>query len=236
MPGKKKLVVLTGAGISAESGLSTFRDAGGLWEGYDVMEVASPEGWEANPQMVLEFYNQRRKAANMARPNLAHQLLGQLEAFFEVTIITQNVDNLHEKGGSSRVIHLHGELNKCRSTARSSLVYDIEGDELNLGDTCELGSQLRPHIVWFGEMVPLLDTAAKYAKKADIFAVIGTSLVVYPAAGLIHYVPKGTPMFIIDPNMPAVGTIPNLYRIEKPATTGTREMYNILLRDYANGR
>jgi len=234
MPAKKNLVVLTGAGISVESGLATFRGADGLWEGYDIRQVASPEGWEADPQLVLAFYNQRRKAANKARPNLAHKLLAQLEAYFEVTIITQNVDNLHERGGSTRVIHLHGELNKSRSTARSSLVYEIAGDELNWGDTCELGSQLRPHIVWFGEMVPLLDTAAAYAKKADIFAVIGTSLVVYPAAGLIHHVPATTPKYIIDPHMPALGDIPNLYKIDKPATTGTREMFDILVKNQGN--
>jgi len=226
---KQNLVVLTGAGISAESGISTFRDSGGLWEGYDVMEVASPEGWDADPKMVLEFYNQRRLAAREAEPNLAHKLLAQLEEFYNVVVITQNVDNLHEQGGSSHVIHLHGELSKSRSTARASLVYDIEGTELNWGDTCELGSQLRPNIVWFGEMVPLLDTAAEYARQADVFAVIGTSLVVYPAAGLIHYVPQDSPIYIIDPKMPTVSDSPNLFKIEKPATTGTQDMYDILI-------
>ena len=226
---KLNLVVLTGAGISAESGISTFRDSGGLWEGYDVMEVASPEGWDADPKMVLEFYNQRRLAARKAEPNLAHKLLAQLEVFYNVVVITQNVDNLHEQGGSSHVIHLHGELGQSRSTARASLVYDIEGTELNWGDTCELGSQLRPNIVWFGEMVPLLDTAAEYARQADVFAVIGTSLVVYPAAGLIHYVPEDTPIYIIDPKMPTVSDSPNLFKIEKPATTGTQDMYDILV-------
>lgn len=230
---KLKLVVLTGAGISAESGISTFRDAGGLWEGYDVMEVASPEGWEADPKMVLEFYNQRRLAAKKAAPNLAHKLLAKLEDFYDVVVITQNIDNLHERGGSSHVIHLHGELSKSRSTARSSLVYDIEGTELNWGDTCELGSQLRPNIVWFGEMVPLLDTAAEYAQQADIFAVIGTSLVVYPAAGLIHYVPQDSNIYIIDPKMPAVTETPNLFKIEKPATIGTQELYDLLVNEKA---
>jgi NAD-dependent protein deacetylase/lipoamidase len=226
---KPTLVVLTGAGISAESGLSTFRDAGGLWAGYDIMEVASPEGWQANPKMVLDFYNQRRRAAKEARPNLAHKLLAKLEAFYKVVVITQNVDDLHEQGGSTHVIHLHGELNKCRSTARASLVYDIEGSDLNWGDTCELGSQLRPHIVWFGEMVPLLDTAAEYVKQADIFAVIGTSLVVYPAAGLINYVPRNSNIYLIDPKMPTVADNPNIHKIEKPATTGTKEMYDLLV-------
>ena len=231
MTTKPKLVVLTGAGISAESGLSTFRDAGGLWEGYDVMEVASPEGWEADPKLVLEFYNQRRLAAKQAEPNIAHKLLAQLEAYYDVVVITQNIDDLHERGGSSHVIHLHGELNKCRSTARSSLVYEINGPELNWGDTCELGSQLRPNIVWFGEMVPLLDTAAEYAMRADIFAVIGTSLLVYPAAGLIHYVPQESHIYIIDPKMPTVTEKANLTKIEEPATIGTQELYNLLVNN-----
>lgn len=228
---KPRLVVLTGAGISAESGISTFRDSGGLWEGYDIMEVASPEGWEADPKVVLEFYNQRRLDAKKASPNSAHKLLAELEAFYNVVVITQNVDDLHERGGSSHVIHLHGELNKCRSTARSSLVYDIEGTELNWGDTCELGSQLRPNIVWFGEMVPLLDTAAEYAKQANIFAVIGTSLVVYPAAGLIHYVPQDSNIYIIDPKMPTVAETPNLFKIEEPATIGTQQLYDLLVNN-----
>ena len=227
---KPNLVVLTGAGISAESGLSTFRDAGGLWEGHDVMEVASPEGWAADPKMVLEFYNQRRLAAIQAEPNLAHRLLAQLEAYYNVVVITQNIDALHEQGGSSHVIHLHGELTKSRSTARASLIYDIEGTELNWGDTCELGSQLRPNIVWFGEMVPLLDTAAEYTRLADTLAVIGTSLLVYPAAGLIHYAPQDCNIYIIDPKMPAIADSPNLFKIEKPATIGTQEMYDILVK------
>jgi NAD-dependent deacetylase len=225
---KPNLIVLTGAGISAESGLSTFRDSGGLWEGYDVMEVASPEGWQADPKMVLEFYNQRRLAARQAKPNIAHKLLAQLEAFYNVVVITQNVDDLHEQGGSSHVIHLHGELSQSRSTARASLVYDIKGTELNLGDTCELGSQLRPNIVWFGEMVPLLDKAAEYTRQANVFAVIGTSLLVYPAASLIHYVPQNSPVYIIDPKMPRVADSPNIFKIEKPATTGTQDMYDLL--------
>lgn len=228
--GKPKLVVLTGAGISAESGISTFRDSGGLWEGHDVMEVASPEGWHANPELVLDFYNQRRRAGKNAEPNLAHNLLAKLENHFEVTIITQNVDNLHEQGGSSNVIHLHGQLNQSRSTAKSSLIYEMEGTELNLGDTCELGSQLRPNIVWFGEMVPLLDTAADYVREADVFAVIGTSLSVYPAAGLIRYVPKESPKYIIDLNMPTVGNISNLHEIEQPATIGTQMLFDKLVK------
>ena len=228
---KRKLVVLTGAGVSAESGIATFRDSGGLWEGHDVMEVASPEGWQADPKLVLDFYNQRRRAAKNSEPNLAHKLLAELEEHFEVIIITQNVDDLHERGGSSKIIHLHGQLNQSRSTARSSLVYEMDGTELNWGDTCELGSQLRPNIVWFGEMVPLLETAADYARQADIFAVIGTSLVVYPAAGLIHSVPRESPKYIIDPNMPTTGNISNLYKIEELATIGTQMLFDILLND-----
>ena len=228
---KPKLVVLTGAGISAESGISTFRDSGGLWEGHDVMEVASPEGWQANPELVLDFYNQRRRAGKNTKPNLAHILLAKLEKHFEVVVVTQNIDDLHEQGGSSIIIHLHGQINQSRSTAKSSLVYEIEGTELNLGDTCELGSQLRPNIVWFGEMVPLLDTAADYAREADVFAVIGTSLLVYPAAGLIRYVPKDSPKYIIDLNMPIVGNISNLHEIEQPATVGTQMLYDILVKD-----
>ncbi|MEN8248281.1 MAG: Sir2 family NAD-dependent protein deacetylase [Bacteroidota bacterium] len=228
MDERLKLVVLTGAGISKESGLSTFRDSGGLWAGHDVTEVASPEGWAANPELVLDFYNQRRRANVEAEPNLAHKLLAQLENYYDVTIVTQNVDDLHERGGSSNIIHLHGQLNKSRSTQDASLVYDIEGTELNWGDTCELGSQLRPHIVWFGEMVPLLETGAKYAMKADIFAVIGTSMLVYPAASLINYVPLDSPKYIIDPNMPIIQETANLHKIEKKATTGTQKLFDIL--------
>jgi NAD-dependent protein deacetylase/lipoamidase len=231
---KEKLVVLTGAGISAESGISTFRDAGGLWEGYDVMEVASPEGWQADPEMVLDFYNQRRRAAGKADPNHAHILLAKLEEFYDVTIITQNVDDLHERGGSTNVLHLHGELSQSRSTARSSLVYDIAGTELNIGDTCELGSQLRPNIVWFGEMVPQLDTAAEITKQADVLAIIGTSLVVYPAAGLINYARPDAAIYIIDPKMPIVTERDNMHKIEQPATSGMEELYEILISEEAN--
>jgi len=229
-PSKQTLVVLTGAGISAESGIATFRDAGGLWEGYDIMVVASPEGWNNNPELVLDFYNQRRRAAMKAKPNLAHQLLAKLEDHFEVIIITQNVDDLHERGGSSNVIHLHGELSKSRSTKKASLVYDINGTELNLGDTCELGSQLRPNIVWFGEMVPLLDTAADLVRNADKLAIIGTSLVVYPAAGLVHFAPEKCYKYIIDPKMPDVGFIDRLTKIEKTATKGTQELFDLLTK------
>jgi NAD-dependent deacetylase len=214
---KKKLVVLTGAGISAESGLSTFRDANGLWEGHDVMEVASPQGWRKNPALVLDFYNQRRKSAHQVKPNPGHQALADLEKDFEVTIITQNVDNLHERAGSSRVIHLHGSLFQSRSTLDEHLVYDMESWELNLGDKCEKGSQLRPNIVWFGELVPLMEVAAEEAGKADIFLVVGTSLVVYPAAGLVHYVPRETPIYVIDPHLPEMPPRAGLHLIEAKA-------------------
>ena len=228
----KSLVVLTGSGISAESGLKTFRESGGLWEGYDVYEVATPEGWHKNPAQVLEFYNQRRKQALKAIPNEAHTILAELEKYFSVTIITQNVDNLHEKAGSTDIIHLHGELFKSRSTIDENLIYDVEGWELNLGDTCEKGSQLRPHIVWFGEMVPMMDVAVKVSMNADIFLVVGTSLVVYPAAGLLDYISSDIPKFIVDPNMPEVYNRPNLYFIEEKASTGMKKVREILLEKY----
>jgi NAD-dependent deacetylase len=214
---RKKLVVLTGAGISAESGIATFRDANGLWEGYDVMEVASPEGWKKNPGLVLDFYNQRRKNAHLAKPNPGHLALAQLEEKYEVKIITQNVDHLHEQAGSSEVIHLHGSLFESRSTADESLVYSIKGWKLKLGDKCERNSQLRPNIVWFGEMVPLMEKAIEITQEADIFMVVGTSLVVYPAAGLVHYVPAKAPIYVIDPNIPLMNPRPNLHLISEKA-------------------
>lgn len=229
----KRLVVLTGAGISAESGIRTFRDAGGLWEGHDVMEVASPEGWRKNRELVLDFYNQRRKQALACQPNEAHLELARLEEFFDVTIVTQNVDNLHEKAGSSKVIHLHGELFKSQSTLDPSLVYDMEGWEIKIGDKCEKGSQLRPYIVWFGEMVPMMDVAIDIAREADIFAVIGTSMLVYPAAGLIQYAKNGIPKYIIDIKIPETGFIENLVKIEAPASVGTNIMSAEIKEKYA---
>lgn len=226
----KKLVVLTGAGISAESGIPTFRDADGLWEGYDVMEVATPEGWAKNPGLVLEFYNQRRKRALEVKPNRGHEILAELEQHFDVTIVTQNVDNLHERAGSSKVIHLHGSLFESRSCADERLVYPINGWELNLGDTCEKGSQLRPNIVWFGEMVPLMDVAANHASEADFFVVAGTSMVVYPAAGLINYVRYDVPKFVVDPKLPDVGTVPQLIMFQEKASTGLDKVRNELLK------
>lgn len=224
----KKIVVLSGAGISAESGISTFRDSGGLWEGHNIEDVATPEGWRKNPELVLDFYNQRRKQALFAKPNIGHTVLVQLEQDFHVTIITQNVDNLHEKAGSTHVIHLHGELSKVRSTIDESLIYELDGWELNLGDLCEKGSQLRPHIVWFGEGVPMMDMAIKHTQEADFFIVVGTSLVVYPAASLLSFVDNHIPKYIIDPNLPVLDHIPNLHYFPKPATQGLPVVCDII--------
>ncbi len=228
----KKIVVLSGAGISAESGIKTFRDAGGLWEGYDVMDVASPEGWAKDRKLVLDFYNERRKSALAAEPNQGHKIIANLERDFDVTIITQNVDNLHERAGSSKVLHLHGELFKSRSITDPNLIYDIEGWALNLGDTCEKGAQLRPHIVWFGEMVPMMDIAIQTTLIADLFIVIGTSLQVYPAAGLLEYAPESIPKFIIDPNMPTVQHRTNLHLIDEIGSVGMKKVQEILLAEY----
>ncbi|MEJ7646762.1 MAG: NAD-dependent deacylase [Chryseolinea sp.] len=225
----KKLVVLTGAGISAESGIPTFRDADGLWEGFDVMEVATPEGWKKNPPLVLDFYNQRRKKALEVKPNRGHEILAELEQYFDVTIVTQNVDNLHERAGSSNVIHLHGSLFESRSCGDDSLVYPIDGWELKSGDKCEKGFQLRPNIVWFGEMVPLMDVAATHASAAEIFIVVGTSMAVYPAAGLINYVPFDTPRFIVDPRIPNLNNIPLVHAIEEKASTGMEKVRQMLM-------
>lgn len=199
---KEKIVVLTGAGISAESGIQTFRDAGGLWEGHDVMEVATPEGFNKNPELVLDFYNQRRRQLLQCVPNEGHKALVQLEEKYDVTIITQNVDDLHERAGSSSVFHLHGELLKARSTGDPKLIYSWIKD-ITMQDKCEKGFQLRPDIVWFGEMVPMMDVAVDYTRKADILIVIGTSLVVYPAASLIHYTDITVQKYLIDPHQPS---------------------------------
>ena len=220
----KKLVVLTGAGISAESGLRTFREMGGLWESYDVMEVASAAGWAKNQKLVLDFYNERRKQLLLAKPNVGHIGLVELEKFFEVHIITQNVDDLHEKAGSKNVLHLHGYLTKSRSTVDPDLIYDIKGWELKLGDTCEKGSQLRPHIVWFGEAVPAIEEAIGITSTADIFVVAGTSLAVYPAAGLIDYVRPGVPVFLIDPNDVYVPYGRKIEIIKEKASLGVQQL------------
>ncbi len=220
---KKKLVVLTGAGMSAESGLKTFRDSDGLWEGYDVYEVATPRGFAANPALVLRFYNDRRRDVAMAQPNEAHKALADLEEYFDVHIITQNIDNLHERGGSTKVTHLHGEIFKMRSVKDITKTYPITGD-INVGDLAEDGSQLRPFIVWFEEEVPMIEVAARIVRQADIFVVIGTSLQVYPAAGLVNYAPYQTPKFIIDKRIPYTASLYNLTVIEKSAVEGVKEL------------
>jgi len=227
----KKLVVLTGAGISAESGIRTFRDMGGLWEEYDVMEVASPNAWENNPELVLRFYNERRKQLITAEPNQGHIGLVELEKYFDVQIITQNVDDLHERAGSSNVLHLHGELRKSQSSVDPSLIYDINGWELNMGDKCEKGSQLRPHVVWFGEAVTEIPKAAAIAETADVFVVIGTSLNVYPAAGLLDYAPKWIPVFLIDPNTVYTSS-KTVNVIQENAGTGVQKLIEILKEEY----
>ncbi|HSR38167.1 MAG TPA: NAD-dependent deacylase [Phnomibacter sp.] len=230
MAAKQHLLVLTGAGISAESGLKTFRDSeDGLWNGYDIEDVATPGAWRKNPQLVLDFYNYRRSEVLKAQPNAAHTGLAALEEHFDVTIITQNIDDLHERGGSSRIVHLHGEIFKMRSERNERMIYDIKGD-IRLGDKAEDGAQLRPHIVWFGEAVPMIEIAADIASTADIFVVIGTSLVVYPAAGLINYTPRSIPKFIVDRRIPEVSGISNLHAIELPATEGIAVLTEKLMR------
>lgn len=227
---KKKLVVLTGAGISAESGIKTFRDADGLWENHRIEDVATPEAWRRNPELVLEFYNQRRRQLLEVQPNAGHRALAELEAQFDVWVITQNVDDLHERAGSSRVLHLHGELRKVRSERYEDIVYGWDGD-LHLGDHCERGTQLRPHIVWFGESVPMLEKAAKLARQADIFLIVGTSLQVYPAAGLMAYASPEIPFIYVDPkpqlNMELAG-MHHLSVIEQPASTGMAAVGQLL--------
>ena len=228
---KPKLVVFTGAGISAESGIRTFRDSDGLWEEYNIYEVATPEAWNKNRELVLEFYNKRRKQVLNAKPNAAHEALVDLEKKFDVWIITQNIDDLHERAGSKNVIHLHGEINKSRSTVDETLIYTIKGEELLSGEKCERGSQLRPHIVWFGEQVPMMDTAYEIASSADVFIVVGTSLVVYPAAGVIDYVPDNTRKYLIDPNEIKVNGINNLTIIKEKASVGVPTLVAELIKD-----
>lgn len=218
---KKKLVVLSGAGISAESGLKTFRDSDGLWEGYDVEEVATASAWRRNPALVQEFYNMRRRNVLDAAPNAAHKGLAAMQDMFDMHIITQNVDDLHERAGSEKVLHLHGEILKMRSEKNEQLVYPISGD-INMGDVADDGAQLRPHIVWFEEAVPMMEPAAALVKSADIFVVIGTSLAVYPAAGLVNYAQWAIPKFIVDKSIPSGLRLPHLTIIEAPATMGVQ--------------
>lgn len=225
---KKHLVILSGAGISAESGLQTFRDSGGLWEGWDPMKVATPEAWEANPHEVLHFYNLRRKGVAEAKPNAGHHACKELEGYFDVDIITQNIDNLHERAGSSRVMHLHGNIFKARSTQDENLVYDLDRTELNWGDQCEKGSQLRPHIVWFGEAVPMIEPAAQLMETADIVVVVGTSLQVYPAAGLLNYAPRHAHIYVVDPGAPEIAGTSRVTYLAEPATTGMKKLVEML--------
>ncbi len=220
----EKIVVLTGAGMSAESGINTFRDADGLWEGHDVMEVASPDGFRRNPELVLDFYNQRRRQLLSVKSNIAHKVLADLEKEYDITIITQNVDDLHERAGSTDVIHLHGELLKARSVLNDTLIYDCL-DDIVLGKLCPKGTQLRPHIVWFGEAVPMLEKAVEITATADILIIIGTSMQVYPAASLINYVKSGNPIYFIDPK-PSISTYDfnNLTIIAEKATVGVKSL------------
>jgi len=226
---KKNIVILTGAGISAESGIPTFRDANGLWEGHDVMEVASIEGWYKNPVLVQEFYNLRRKAALAAHANAAHYALAKLESKYQVSIITQNVDLLHEQAGSSHIIHLHGRLDQAKSSIDDRLVYPILGDEIKMGDLCEKGSQLRPNIVWFGEAVPAIEEASALVSEADILIIIGTSLQVYPAAGLKEFAPSHCQSFLIDKKIPNRAALHNIKCFEETATIAVPKLVEQLL-------
>jgi NAD-dependent deacetylase len=228
----QRIIVLTGAGVSAESGINTFRDSGGLWEKHNIMDVATPQAWQKNQDLVLEFYNQRRKQLYDVQPNAAHYALVKLEEKFEVKIITQNVDDLHERAGSTHVLHLHGELKKVRSTLDPKLVYELKGWELKKGDLCEKGSQLRPHIVWFGEEVPMIPFAAELCTTADIFIIIGTSLNVYPAAGLVEYAPPGCPVYVIDPAELNISHIENVRIIREKAGKGTVQLVDELFEKY----
>ncbi|MDQ7947863.1 MAG: Sir2 family NAD-dependent protein deacetylase [Pedobacter sp.] len=227
---KRKLVVLTGAGISAESGLKTFRDSDGLWEGYHVYDVATPEAWEKDPILVQSFYNERRKQVLAALPNAAHLALASLEDHFEVSIITQNIDDLHERAGSTNITHLHGIITYAQSSHDPDLVYEIVGDEIKMGECCELGSQLRPHVVWFGEAVPMIELAAAICRQADLFLLVGTSLAVYPAAGLLDFVPRSVPKFIVDPKIPSVDRYQHVIRIEKSASQGLIDVSNAIMQ------
>jgi NAD-dependent deacetylase len=226
----KNLIILTGAGMSSESGIRTFRDSGGLWEEYDITEVASPIGWLSNRELVLKFYNDRRRQLASCEPNAGHFGVAKLEQHFNVHVITQNIDNLHERAGSTKILHLHGELTKARSTTDPSLVYDIGYKDIKTGDVCEKGSQLRPHIVWFGEAVPNMDEAVRITSTADIFVVIGSSLNVYPAAGLIDYAPAKASLWLIDPNDVYVPVNRNVEVIKEPATKGVEILTSRLLQ------
>lgn len=230
---RKKLVALTGAGISAESGIKTFRGNDGLWENHRVEDVATPDAWQRNPELVLRFYNERRAQMHQVKPNAAHLTLAQLEAYFDVHIVTQNVDNLHERAGSTKVLHLHGELSKARSTGDPRLVYEITGD-IRLGDTCEKGFQLRPHIVWFGEMVPMIEPAADLVSQADLLMIIGTSMQVYPAAGLVQYARPEIKKYYIDPEAFAIHSVENLEVVCEKAGVALPMLMQQLIAEFGN--
>jgi NAD-dependent deacetylase len=228
----KRLIILTGAGMSAESGIRTFRESGGLWEEHDVLDVATPMAWWKNQELVLRFYNERRKQLENASPNDGHKAIAELEKYFDVVVITQNVDNLHERAGSKNIIHLHGELTKARSTSDPLLVYDIGYKDILQGDKCEKGSQLRPHIVWFGEAVPMLDEAISITSGADIFVVVGSSLNVYPAAGLIEYAPSNASLWLIDPNDVNIPVNRHVEVIKEKASVGLTILSKQLFMKY----
>ncbi len=225
----KNIVVLTGAGISAESGLRTFRDTDGLWEGYNIEDVATPDAWQRNPELVQDFYNMRRGDVLAAQPNAAHLALARLQEKYTVDIITQNIDDLHERAGSSQVLHLHGIITRSQSSANPELTYPLEGSEIKMGDLCELGSQLRAHVVWFGEPVPMMEKAIAVCEQADLFIIVGTSLAVYPAASLVHYVGSEVPVYIVDPNVPDVGLPARFVKIQEKAGTGVPQLVDELL-------
>ncbi len=229
---KKRIIILTGAGISAESGLNTFRDADGLWEGYNIEDVATPEAWKKNPELVQQFYNDRRKSVLDAKPNPAHLALVKLEDKYDTLIITQNIDDLHEKAGSKAIIHLHGEIIYSRSSKNAALLYKMDNHEIKMGDFCELGSQLRPHVVWFGEDVPLITKALHEMPKADIVILIGSSLAVYPAAGLLEYVRMEVPVYVIDPKIPNVNLPNKIIKMQEKASKAVPILVEKLLKNF----
>ncbi|MEO8761888.1 MAG: NAD-dependent deacylase [Bacteroidia bacterium] len=228
MKDQKKIIVFTGAGMSAESGLKTFRDTNGLWEEYKIEDVATPEAWQRNKTLVLQFYNERLKQVAEAKPNKGHFILADLQKHFDVQIITQNIDDLHERAGSKKVLHLHGLITKMRSSKDEKLIYPIKNKEIKLGDLCEIGSQLRPHIVWFGEMVPEMDNAMDLISQADILIIVGTSLVVYPAAGLVNYAPKNAIKYLVDPADFEASVLKGIKQIKKTASEGLKDLENEL--------
>ena len=226
----KKLVVFTGAGVSAESGIKTFRDSGGLWEEYDIMDVATPEAWHRQPEVVLEFYNARRKQVLESEPNQGHRIIAELESHFDVDVITQNIDDLHERAGSTRVMHLHGEIRKSKSSINPNLIYPISGDKIAWGETCELGSQLRPHVVWFGEEVPMMPPAERLVNEANIFIIVGTSLNVYPAALLVFHVRRDCKIYLVDPGDPIIPSQLNITWIKEKAGEGMRMVRDEIIK------